>query len=81
LIHHHWIHWHDNLLIWILGACASVLQLHGAYDDQQRAHHSDGDDAYDHLPHALSCDEHGAWSHDDAHGQLGECAFRVRDVS
>jgi len=61
--------------------CANAQLHHGEAYDLRRALYSDGDDACDHLPHALSYDEHDAWSHDDAHGQLGECAFRVRDVS
>ena len=79
MIHHHWIHWHDSLLIWILGACACALQLHDAYDGQQHALRSGDDGERVRRPHAPSYDAHGVCAHGDARVQQDERVYDVRD--
>ena len=79
MIHHHWIHWHDSLLIWILGAYACALRFHDACDDQQHALRS-GDDGERVHPHDVpSCDAHGVCAHEDARVQQDERVYDVRD--
>jgi len=72
---------HDSFLIWILGVCASVLQLRDVYGVQQHVYHSDGGDEHVRLHDVLSCGERDVYAHGDAHVQRDEYAFRALGVS